>query len=169
RVDAAGGDPDVLAAVRIDAVRVPVHDGDPDDVDRVAAEQAHVVVARVRDGHVAKLDLPAFLEGDGLRSVATRPVAVDPAGAEDADVLQALPLEEGEAEAGGLRVRERLVAELLDRIEVGVVGAGHQGRAGRQLHGDAAAEADGAGAVGAGREVDGAPGGGRGVDGGLDG
>src|SRR6202022_3078575 len=108
--------------------------------------QSDVVIARVGGGHVAKLDLPAFPEGDGLRPVAARPVAVDPARADDAHVLQALALEEREAEAGGLRVREGVVAESLDRIEVGVVGAGRQGRAGRELDRDGAAGAGGPGA-----------------------
>src|ERR1700738_1448533 len=65
--------------------------------------------------------------------------------------------------------RGGLVAGPLDRTEVGVVGAGHQGRAGRELDRDAAAETNGAGAIGAGGKVDGAPGRGRCVDRGLDG
>ena len=71
-------------------------------------------------------------------------------------MLQAAPLEEGEVEGRGLVVREGLVAEALDRIEVGVVAARDQRRAGVQGEGDVASQPQRAREIAAGRKVHGA-------------
>src|SRR4029453_6763833 len=112
----------VTAAVRIDAVGVPVSDGEAADVDVVAAQQADVVVRRVVEGQIPDRDLTTLLERDQLGTAARAPVAVDPARPGEADVLQAASLQQGEVEVGGLAVRERLVGEPLVPREIGVGG-----------------------------------------------
>src|SRR5262245_15217245 len=83
-------------------------------------------------------------------------------------MLHAAPLEQGEGKVGGLTVGERLVLELLLGIEILVVGAGDERRAGGELQDETASEAEGAREVVPRREEHAAAGGG-GVDGGLNG
>ena len=169
RLDATPGDPHIPTAVGIDPVRVPVPDGHPLDVHAVAAEKADVVVGGVVDGEVADPDLPAFLEGDGLRAAALAPVAVDAAGSQDADLAHAAPLEQGEAHVRGLAVRVRVVAGLFVPIEILIILARDHGGAGGEPKGDALSQVKGARHIVARGEVDGSARLGRGLDGRLDG
>src|SRR5262249_24539140 len=117
------------------------------DVDVIAPEQADVVVRRVLQRQVADRDAAALLERDQLRPAARAPVPIDPPRPVDGELLSAAPLQEGKAEVGGLSIRERLVAQLLVRIEIRVVGAGDEDRAGRQAQCDPAPEVQGTGDV----------------------
>ncbi len=168
RLDAAVADPDVPAAVRIDPVRVSVQDGDTGDVHVVAAEEADVVVRRVGDGEVTNPDVTAPLEGDRLGAPSARAVPIDPTWTQDAHPGQVASLEQGEAEVRGFPIREGVVAERLDRIEIRVVLAGDQDRASVETEGDATAEAERAGTVLPGREGHRSPRWPDRVDGGLD-
>ena len=83
-------------------------------------------------------------------------------------MLHAAPLEQGKTEVGRLAVGEWLVCELLAGIEVAVVRAGDQGRAGRESQLEPVSKVERPRPVVPGGEHDDFPGGG-GVDGGLDG
>src|SRR5262249_35717952 len=87
RLDVAVRDAHIPAAIRIDAIRVAVQHRHALDIDVLAAEEAHVVVAGVGDRQAADLDALAFPEPDRLRALALPAIAVDRAGADDADLL----------------------------------------------------------------------------------
>jgi hypothetical protein len=140
RLDAAIPDPNILAAVRIDAIGVSVQNGDAPDVHDVAAQEADVVVRRVDDGQVANNDIATPRQRDRLGTASARPVAVDLARAENADLRQVESLQERKAEVTGFGIRERLVAKLFDRIEIRVVGADDQGGAGIEAQGEATSQ-----------------------------
>ena len=114
------------------------------------------------------LDIATLLEGDWFWTTAFRPVPVDPARSENADVLQRTSLEQSEPEIRGFSVRKGVVAELFIGIEIRVVRAGDQGGAGREAQSDVISQAKRARHVLSGRKVDGATRSARGVDGGLD-
>src|SRR5882672_6119490 len=157
RLDQAVANAHILAAVRIYPIGVSVPDGDAQDIHAVAAKETDVVVRRVGDGQVMNPDIPTPFQGDRLGAFTSRPVTIDLPWPENAEIGQVVPLEKGEAEVAGFRVRKRVIAEAFDRIEIRVILAGDQGRAGVESQGDVTAEVKGAGEVLAGRKGDCSP------------
>jgi hypothetical protein len=169
RFDVTPRDAYVLTAVRIDAIRVSVQDRQVLDVDALAAEKRHGVVAGVGDGEIADVDLLAALQGNRLRAFALPPIAVDPPGPDEPDLLHVTALDEGEAVIRRLAVCERVVAELLRRVEVPVFWARDQDRARIELKGRQISKVQRAREIVSRREIDRPAGSGGVVDRGLDG
>src|SRR5262249_12705908 len=121
------------------------------------------------DGEIADVDLPAAPQGDRLRAFALPPIAVDPSGPDEPDLLHVTALDEGEAVIRRLVVRVRLVAELVRRGGVPVIRARDQDRPGIELKGRQISKVQRAREVVSRRERDGLARGGGVVDRGLDG
>src|SRR4029453_6400162 len=152
RLDVAGVDPDIAAAVGIDPVGVSIPNGDALNIDAIAAEETDVVVWRIDDGQLMNRGVPTSFQSDRLGTSASRPVPVDSPWPENAEANQVAALEKGKAEVRGLRVRMRVMVEALDRIEIRRLLAGDQHRARPKAHGDVAPQMERAREIIAGRK-----------------
>ena len=119
----AVGNPDMMAAVRVNAFTVRTKDGYTMDIHIVASQEADAVIRGIYNRNVTNIDGLTALNGNRFWAPAFPTIPIDPPRADNGNVSNIFTPDQAVVKIGCFAIRIRFIVKIFVRVKIGFIRA----------------------------------------------